>query len=131
MVPAIWKPTSTGAEIRPIIDVRWKRLYFALNPIIDFDLGGAQAGRSQIQPTFKFTVSVISALALGIEYYMAFGSVTAPVTASQQVHRLFAVLDVFHHVSTHIDFDLNAGVGYNLTGSGDRWVAKVIVGLGH
>ncbi len=131
IVPAAFEANVYGSELRPVIDVRWKRLYFALNPIIGFDLGGAQAGRPQIQPAFKFSVTVNSALALGIEYYAAFGPVTAVTPAAEQVHRLFAVLDVFHRVSQHLDFDLNAGVGYNLTGSGDRWVAKAIFGLGH
>ena len=73
--PGSSKPTSTARSCDRFSTWRWKRLYFALNPIVDFDLGGAQPGRPQIQPALKLTVSVASAVALGIEYYLAFGPV--------------------------------------------------------
>ena len=131
VVPARYEAAVYGAELRPIFDLAWRRIYFAINPIIGFDLAGAEAGRPQLQPALKGSVAVVpNLLALGLEYYMNFGPVTSFLSASEQTHRLFAVVDVVHLISPRLSFGLNFGVGYNLTGNGDRWVIKGIIGFG-
>jgi hypothetical protein len=131
VVPSRYEANVYGSELRPIFDILWRRLYFAINPIIDIDLAGAYAGRPQLQPAFKASVAALpSLLFFGLEYYTNFGPVTSFLSAAQQTHRLFAVVDVAHLISPRLNFDLNFGVGYNLTGNGDRWVIKGIIGLG-
>jgi hypothetical protein len=130
MVPARFETNVWGSEWRFILDLRWRRIYFALNPIITVDLAGVEAGKPQLEPALKLDVNLVKDLALGLEYYAAFGPVTdfAPVVG--QVHQLYGVLDVSHRVSEKIDFGLNAGVGYNLTDRGDRIVVKLLLSLG-
>jgi hypothetical protein len=131
IVPARYEANVFGSELRPIIDVRWRRLYWSLNPIIDIDLAGAIAGRPQLEPAFKFAVDAVAgALAFGIEYYGAYGPITGFLPAGEQTHRLFGIVDVFHSVSPRLNFALNFGVGYNLAGAGDRLVVKAILGVG-
>jgi hypothetical protein len=130
-IPAVYEANVWGTELRPIFDLTWRRLYFAFNPIVDIDLAGAFAGRPQLEPALKFSVSIVRGLlAGGIEYYSDFGPVTAFLPAAQQTHRLFGVLDVEHVISPRLHLGVNFGVGYNLTGAGDRIVIKGIIGLG-
>jgi hypothetical protein len=130
VVPARYEANVLGSELRPIIDVRWKRLYASLNPIIDIDLRGAIAGRPQLQPAAKLAVAAGYGLAFGLEYYGAYGPVTGFYGVGEQTHRLFAVIDLVHEISARLGFDVNFGVGYNLADNGDRWVVKAIVGVG-
>jgi hypothetical protein len=129
-VPARYESNVLGSEIRPIIDFAWKRLYAAINPIVDLDLEGKQAGRPQLQPAAKVTMSAMPGLAFGVEYYSAFGPVTQFLPASQQTHQLYAIVDIVHAISPKLIVDVNFGAGYNLADNGDRWVVKAIVGIG-
>ncbi len=131
VVPSRFEANVFGSELRPVIDLRWKRLYLSFNPIIDIDLAGSLVGRPQLQPALKVAITVVRPLALGVEYYAALGPVTGFVKPGHEVHRLFGVIDVAHRITDKIDFDFNVGAGYNLTGNGDRVVLKAIVGLGH
>ena len=131
VVPAQYEGNVYGSELRPVIDVIWWRLYFAFNPIIGIDLAGSIAGRPQLQPALKASIAALpNRLAFGLEYYMNFGPITGFLPVDAQTHRLFAVVDVLQTISPRLNFDLNFGVGYNLTGQGDRWVVKGILGFG-
>ncbi len=130
IVPRTYESSVYGSEVRPIVDLRWRRLYASVNPIIGFDLAGAQAGLPQLQPAAKLAVSMTTALALGAEYYGGYGPVTGLLPAAEQTHHLFAVLDYLHHIGGRLDLGVNFGVGYNLAGAGDQWVVKAIIGIG-
>lgn len=130
-VPATYEANIWSAELRPVIDLEWKRLYFSVNPIVGFDLAGAQAGRPQFQPAAKLAVSVAERISLGVEYYAAFGPLTEIAPLAGQSHRLFLVLDLARKLSEHVDFDINLGAGANTVGTGDRWIVKTIVGISY
>jgi len=120
-VPAQFEPNVYGSEIRPIADLRVGAIYAAVNPIVDTDLGGALAGRPQLQPCAKLAYVVNDRVMVGVEAYGAFGPVDA--LGSEDVARAFAVADVRGR-----RWDLNVGVGAS-TGTPDHPIAKVIVGL--
>jgi hypothetical protein len=128
-VPSTYEANVYGSEVRPILDVEWRRLYFAINPILSTDLGGALAGQTQFQPAAKFTVAIVPMLAMGVEYYAAFGPINQPFGLAEQSHRLLGVLDLTHKLTDKTNFELNFGGGHTF-GAGDAWVAKMIVGIG-
>lgn len=122
-VPRQFEPNMWGSEIRPIIDGRWGIFYASLNPIVGIDLNGPDAGLPQFQPAAKLAFDVIRSLALGVEYYGAFGPITHTLPLSESTNRLFAALDF-----TSDYFDLNFGVGYGFTGT-EKWLVKAILGF--
>jgi hypothetical protein len=130
VIPARYEINVLGSELRPIVDLAWRRLYASLNPIIDVDLLGPYAGRPQLEPAATVTVAATRALAFGVEYYAAFGPVTHFAATSGQTHLLFAVVNVLHAISPKLEVAANFGVGYNLADNGERWVVKAIVGIG-
>ena len=119
-----------GAELRPIVDAWFGRAYLSVNPILDFDLEGSLAGRPQLEPAAKAEVMVLEErLGLGVEYYAAIGPIDEPLEVSQQVHRLFGVLDLGHVPAGRLQLDFNLGVGHDLA-AGGQWIFKSIIGVG-
>ena len=122
-IPRRFEPPVWGSEVRPIADGRWGPFYASVNPILSIDFTGADAGIPQFQPAAKVAFDVVGSVALGAEYYGAFGKVTSFLPLSESTNRLFAVLDF---TSDH--FDLNFGVGYGFTGP-EQWLVKMILGF--
>jgi len=122
-IPATYEGNQWGSEIRPIVDLYWKRLYAAVNPILAIDLKGKDAGIPQLQPAAKIAINTFPGLQLGAEYYAGFGRITDPLPAAQQSHTIYGVVDFS---SGYVDF--NVGVGYGFS-SADRWVVKSILGF--
>lgn len=128
-LPRAFSDSRFGAELRPIVDVRVGRVYLAVNPILGFDLEGSLAGRPQLEPAAKAELMLLNdRVGLGVEYYGAIGPVDAPLDASQQVHRLFGVVDLPQVAAGPMQLGLNLGVGHDL-GAGDAWIVKSILGL--
>jgi hypothetical protein len=120
-VPRVFEATGLGAELRPIVDLRFKRLYASFNPIFDFDFFGAARGWPQFQPALAVEVTVFGPVALGAEFYGAYGPLNA--FGRDSVNRLFGVIDlVFKR------WAVQAGAGYGFTG-GERAIVKAIVGI--
>ncbi len=67
-------------------------------------------------------------LGLGAEYYAAIGPLDAVPAASQQVHRLFAVVDLNQVAVGPLRLAINLGVGRGLR-AGDEWIVKSIIGM--
>jgi hypothetical protein len=120
-VPRTYEATGLGGELRPVVDVAWKRLYASINPIVGFDFFGADAGHPQLEPAATVLISVMEGWAMGVEYYAALGPIDRPVPASEQVHRLFVVTTLSHKW-----FGLHVGGGYGFA-AGDKWIAKAIL----
>ncbi len=121
IVPARYEADVWGSELRPIADLRWRRLYLSVNPIIAFALAGDAAGVPRFEPAAKASVSAAPWLALGAEYYGAFGDGGA--------QRLFAVADLARSLGDGAELTLNLGGGYDFVGP-DKWIVKAIVGIG-
>jgi hypothetical protein len=120
-VPRTYEATGLGGELRPIVDVEWRRLYASLNPIIGFDFFGRDAGHPQLQPAATVLLRLVENWQIGVEYYGAFGPIDAPRPASEQVHRLFVVTSLQHRW-----FGLHVGGGYGFA-AGDKWIVKSIL----
>lgn len=128
-VPATYEANVYGSELRPVIDLAWRRLYLSLNPILGIDIGGARAGQPQLEPAAKAAVTIVPWLSAGLEYYGGYGSIADPLPLSEQTHRLLGVFDLTRRIGEYLDFSVNLGAGYNLSGSGDRWLLKAIIGI--
>jgi hypothetical protein len=128
-LPRAFSESRFGAELRPIADVQAGRIYLSVNPILTFDLEGSLAGRPQLEPAAKAEVMLLPQRAgLGVEYYGAIGPVDAPLSASQQVHRLFGVIDLVDVAAGPVRLGINFGVGHDLA-AGNEWIVKSIVGM--
>ena len=110
-VPRTYEATGLGGELRPIVDVAWKRLYASVNPILGFDFFGAYAGHPQLEPAATVLVAMMPGWAMGVEYYAALGPIDRPLPRSQEVHRLFVVSTLSYKW-----FGLHVGGGYGLGG---------------
>ena len=120
-VPRTYEATGLGGELRPIVDVAWKRLYASVNPILGFDFFGGDAGHPQLEPAATVLISVMEGWAMGVEYYGALGPIDHPLPASEEVHRLFVVTTLSHKW-----FGIHVGGGYGFA-AGDKWIAKAIL----
>jgi hypothetical protein len=111
-VPAIYESNQIGGELRPIVDVKWRRLWASVNPIVTFDFRGAP----RFDPAAALMVAVGGGFSLGAEYY---GSIPDP-----QAHRLFGIIQWDWRW-----LSINTGVGYGFVASDDRVIVKMIVGV--
>jgi hypothetical protein len=126
-VPQEYEAARFGWELRPIVDVAWRRLYFSINPILSMPLGGPLAGHPGLEPAVKLSVRVASFLAIGPEYYASFGPLDRPEPLAGQTHRLFAALD-FQKEWGRVKFDANIAGGYGFTGE-EKWIVKAIFAI--
>lgn len=119
-VPETYEATGLSAEVRPIVDVEWGRLYASVNPIVGFDFRGPDAGQPQLQPAATVLVRLARWQQVGVEYYGAYGPIDRPLPPADQVHRLFVVGNF-----SHAWFGVHVGAGYGFA-AGDRWIVKSI-----
>ncbi len=120
-VPPTYDVSPIGAELRPIVDLSWRRLYASVNPILSFTFFGPDAGHPQLEPAATVLVSLVEDWAMGVEYYGAYGPIDHPLPPDQQVHRLFVVSTLAYKW-----FGLHVGGGYGFA-AGEKWIAKTIV----
>ncbi len=114
-------------ELRPIIDFREGWFYASFNPMFGVELGGDDAGTFDFEPALKVSVSPLSWLAIGPEYYSGLGPLFSLAPVSQQNHWLFGAVDLSIN-TRRLSWDINMAVGHGLIGP-DDWMAKVIVGV--
>jgi hypothetical protein len=121
IIPERYEPNVWGSELRPIIDLTAGRLYVSVNPIVTVALGGDRPGHPALEPAAKVAVRLVGTLAVGAEWYGAFGPIDD--LGSESFSRLLGALDW-----TGRWMDLNLGAGY-ASGTADRWVVKMILAL--
>ena len=119
--PAAYDETTTGLEIRPILEKRIGRVKLQLNPVIERVLAST-AGEAEweVEPSGRLGVAVSKRVALSVEYYGKTGLLGSALPASQQVHQLYPGVDV----RLGDEFELNVGVGFGTTAAGNRLVLK-------
>jgi opacity protein-like surface antigen len=113
--------TRFASEIRPIIGVRKGDYEFILNPIVDVGFG--RNGEVEFLPAARIARRFGEDFSLGVEYYTALGPFRGFLPFEEQQHNIYGVIDF--RVGR---FEINAGLGYGLTGGSDRLIAKLIVG---
>ncbi len=112
-------------EMRPIIDQKLGRWYWAFNPAFDRSFHGETVHQGiTFSPDFKFSYDFTPKIAGGLEYYGAFGPTTEFLPPSQQMHQFFPSIDL--NVSPKWEF--NFGVGVGVTGGTDHLIVKGIIG---
>ena len=112
-------------EIRPIVDQKIGRWYWALNPAVEKSLKGDNADKGfGFIPAAKVSYDITARVAAGLEYYGDIGPISHIDPPRKQQHLIFPVLDV--------DFgprwEFNVGVGAGLTPGTDRLIIKMILG---
>jgi hypothetical protein len=112
-------------ELRPIVDKKIDKWYFAFNPTFDKSLHGPESGRGFVfSPNFKFSYDVTKRVSAGVEYYGSYGPVTGFDPLRDQEQQILPALD--------IDFgkkwEFNFGVGVGVTQATDHLLVKAILG---
>ena len=122
---AAYSANTATLEIRPIIDKKWGKNYFAINPTLDKSFAGPDANRGFIfSPNVKWSYDVSKVVALGLEYYGSTGPFFRYDPYQEQQHQLF--------IATDLNFDpnweFNAGYGQGFTNATDKSIFKIILG---
>ncbi len=124
LLPSAYDHDRWGTEVRPIVAWQSETWLFALNPILDQPLAGADASLGpQFEPALK-VARTVGPVALGFEYYASLGPLTAPLPWRRQEHYLYEAVDLLSVER----FELNAGVGEGLTAESAGIVLKVVLG---
>ena len=112
-------------EIRPIVDQKVDRFYWAFNPAVEKSLKGDNSGQGfAFTPAAKISYDVTSRIAAGLEYYGDIGPITHIDSLRHQQHLIFPVIDV----DLGPRWEFNFGLGAGLTPATDRFIVKMILG---
>jgi len=112
-------------EIRPIVDQKIGKWYWAGNPALERSWHGPGVKRGVVfSPNLKFSYDFTPKIAGGIEYYGSLGPVTGFDPVSRQQHQIFPAIDL----DLAPQWEINLGLGVGLTGATDHLIAKAIVG---
>ncbi|HZC23699.1 MAG TPA: hypothetical protein VE866_10215 [Candidatus Binatia bacterium] len=122
---AAFSPDTWTLEIRPILDRKIGRWYFAFNPALDRSFHGPSVNQGvTFSPNAKFSYDFTKKIAGGLEYYASYGSLDGFDALRNQQQQFFPAVD--------IDFapqwEFNFGVGWGATRSTDHLIVKCIVG---
>jgi hypothetical protein len=115
-----WDQKRFTSEIRPIIGWHLKPFDVIVNPIVDTAYNGIK--NLEFVPATRVAYGVAPGWAIAAEEYDDFGPVRAFRPVGDQVHQLYAVVDRKGGL-----FDVEAGLGFGLTGASDHLTFKVIL----
>jgi hypothetical protein len=106
-------------EIRPIVDQKIGRWYWAFNPAVEKSLKGDNAGKGfSFTPAAKVSYDVTSRIAAALEYYCDLGKISHIDPPSEQQHMIFPVLDI----DLGPRWELNVRVGVQGHAATDRLI---------
>jgi hypothetical protein len=112
-------------EIRPIVDQKFGRWYWAINPAFDRSLHGQNQNMGWFfEPSLKLSYDFSPKIAGGIEYYGSAGPVSGFYPTSQQQHQIFPAIDL----NLAPQWEINLGLGVGLTPATDHLIVKMILG---
>jgi len=115
-----WDPNMYSAEIRPILGWHLGKFDFIINPIFDNPWKGFD--NLDFAPSVRLAYNLSQTWAVAVEQYSDFGAIKHFLAADQQSQQLFGVVDYKGE-----PFDVEAGLGFGLTGASDRLVAKLML----
>jgi hypothetical protein len=127
-LPEAYDRGRWGMEVRPIVTspAGGGRLYFAVNPIVDFALAGPDADQAPSFEPGATALYVFSGVAsIGLEYYANLGPLGSWLPGHEQEHYLFEVFNVLKWKH----WEVNGGIGEGLTAGSNPFVVKVILGF--
>ncbi len=112
-------------ELRPIVDQKVGRWYWSFNPTLERSFHGPSVNQGvAFSPNFKVSYDLTPKVSAGLEYYGSLGSLRGFDPLSEQQQQIFPVIDLNLAPQWEIDF----GLGFGLTPSTDRVIAKMILG---
>jgi len=112
-------------EIRPIIDKKWNRWYWAVNPTLEKSLNRDAPNKNLIfSPNAKISYDATSVITLGVEYYGSLGPLRDFSSVQDQQQQIFPSVDL----NLSEEWEVNFGVGFGMTSSTDRLILKTIIG---
>lgn len=120
-----FSPDTWTLELRPIIDQKKGKLYWAFNPTFDKSFRGYNQNVGYVfSPNVKASYDVTKRVALGFEYYGAVGPVNDFFAVGAEEQQLFPAIDL----DLGPNWEFNFGVGVGMTGSTEHLVVKMILG---
>ena len=125
VLPEAYDRNRWSSEIRPIVAWEDERWLFVVNPIVDVPLAGPDwHSGPTFEPALMAKVKIAGVVAVGPEYYAAFGPIASPAGWHDEQHYLYEAVDVLglHRI------EINVGVGEGLTSTSNAFVAKMILG---
>ena len=112
-------------EMRPIVDQKVGRWYWAFNPTFDYSIHGLSQNQGFVfSPNFKFSYDFTPKIAGGLEYYGSVGPATDFLPIHQQQQQIFPAIDL----NLAPQWEINFGLGVGLTGTTDHLILKGIIG---
>jgi hypothetical protein len=123
--PPIFSPDTWSWELRPIVDKKIDRWYFAFNPTFEKSLHGpSESVGWEFTPNAKVSFDFTKKITGGVEYYGALGPVGDFDPVNQQQQMIVPAIDL--DLSPRWEF--NFGVGVGVTGATDHLLVKMILG---
>jgi hypothetical protein len=114
----------SSAELKTIYGFKKGPWTVAFNGNLDWTVSGPDPAPLSFDVDTKIAYQVADKLALGVESYNELGDTKRFGDLAHSSEMLYAVAD-----TSLGDWDLNIGLGHGLTGEGDQWVAKFILGV--
>jgi len=112
-------------EIRPIIDKQIGRLYLAFNPTFEKSFHGPNKDAGyEFSPNIKFAYDVHRKVAVGLEYYGAYGPAFSWDRPRDTEQMFLPAIDV----DFGKNWEFNFGVGVGVTQATDHLLIKAILG---
>ena len=112
-------------EMRYIIDKKWKKWYFDINPTFEISWQGAENGKGMyFAPAAKVSYEWTKRITPGIEYYSSLGPTLGFSPTQHQQHQICPSLDL----DLNPNWEFNAGVAFGLTKDTDPLIVKIIIG---
>jgi hypothetical protein len=118
-------PNTWSWELRPIVDKQLGKFYMSFNPVFEKSLHGPNKDKGwDFSPNVKFAYNVHKLVALGMEYYGAYGHWNSwdSVRDTEQMFVPAADIDFGKR------WEFNFGIGVGVTQATDHLLIKCILG---
>ncbi|HEY9431281.1 MAG TPA: hypothetical protein VI260_07455 [Blastocatellia bacterium] len=120
-----YEENSETLEIRPIIEKKFGRFQFDINPILERALRGPGTKEGWILgPCMRLGYKLNKRLDLSMEYYSDLGPLTDLLPPDRQAHQFYPGGDLKFGENTVVTF----GVGFGATQVGNRLIYKIRIG---
>jgi hypothetical protein len=116
-----WDPRHYTSEIRPIVGVHLKPIDIIVNPILDTSYTGGFKDLD-FAPSVRVAYNLNKDWAVAAEEYADYGPLREFVSASEQSHQIWGVLN---HTTKWFEFE--TGVGHGVTSASDKWTVKFMI----